>query len=203
MELTTTETKKGRINVLADGEYLFTVPAFIWYTSALCGKTEAEPEELEALRQTGEAADAYEKGLRLLGQRAHSRTELKRKLRVKYGEDAVEAALARLEESGLIDDAAFAASLAEELYRRKAYAPERVLRELVHRGVDAQTAKNAVSALDIDKKQGIIEIINKMHLPERPTKKDADRLIRRLLSAGYTLGEIREVVTISEEENFD
>ncbi len=46
MELTTTFTKKGRINVLADGEYQFTVPAFIWYASSLCGETEAEPEEL-------------------------------------------------------------------------------------------------------------------------------------------------------------
>ena len=198
MELTTTTTKKGRINVIADGEYQFTVPAFIWYASSLCGETEAEPEELEALRLEGESSDAYEKALRLLGQRAHGEAELKRKLRQKYSPAAVESAMVKLRESRLVDDAAFADALAEELYRRKAWAPERILQELLSRGIDAETAKNAANGIDIDRKQGIIDIISKTRLPERPTRKDADRLIRRLLNAGYSMGEIREVVSFSE-----
>ena len=198
MELTTTFTKKGRINVLADGEYQFTVPAFIWYASSLCGEAEAEPEELEALRLEGEISDAYEKALRLLGQRAHGEAELKRKLRQKYAPAAVDAAMEKLRESRLVDDAAFADALAEELYRRKAWAPERILQELLSRGIDAETAKNAVNGLDIDRKQGIIDIISKMRLPDAPTKKDVDRLLRRLLAAGYSMREIREVVEISD-----
>ena len=38
-----------------------------------------------------------------------------------------------------------------------------------------------------------------MHLPERPAKKDVDRLLRRLLNAGYTMREIREVISFSED----
>ncbi len=199
MELTTSTTKKGRINILTDGEYQFTVPAFIWYRSPLCGQTAAEPEELEELHAEGQAADAYEKALRLLGNRAHAETELRQKLKRDYPAHAVEAAVARLNEAGLLDDAAFAETLAEELYRRKRYAPPRILQELTHRGVDAETAKNAVNGLDIDRKQGIIDIIEKMRLPEHPTRKETDRLLRRLLAAGYTMREIREAVEITEE----
>lgn len=199
MELTTTTTKQGRINVLADGEYQFTVPAFIWYASSLCGETEAGPEELEALRLLGQQSDAYEKALRLLGQRAHSEAELRRKLRQKYRGEATEAAIERLKENGLVDDVSFAQALAEELYRRKAYAPERIRMELLSRGVDAETAKNTANGLDINKKEGIIEIINKMHLPERPTQKDVQRMLRRLLNAGYSMREIRDAVEISEQ----
>ena len=203
MELSTTTTKKGRINVVADGEYQFTVPAFIWYRSALCGETEASPEALEELRLLGEQADAYEKAVRLLSFRAHSEAELRRKLRPGFSDDAIEAAMEKLRENGLVDDAAYAEALAEELFRRKAWAPERIRKELISRGIDAETAKNAANGLDINRKQGIIDIISKMHLPPVLTKKDADRLIRRLLNAGYSMREIKEVVSFSEEENFD
>ena len=203
MELSTTTTKKGRINIHADGEYQFTVPAFIWYASPLCGKTEILPEELEELRLSGQQCEAYDKALRLLGQRAHSTEELRRKLRQKYPADAVENTLQTLTENGLVDDVSFAEALAEELSRRKSYAPERIRLELCRRGIDAETAKNAVKSIDINKKEGIIEIINKLHLPERPTHKDVQRLIRRLLNAGYSMREIREVVTFSEEEKYN
>ena len=203
MLLTTTTTKKGRINVHADGEYMFTVPAFVWYRSTLSGQKEADAEALDALRAEGLAYDAYEKGLRLLGNRAHGTAELRRKLRLDYPAEAAEAAVEKLSEAGLLNDEAYAEALAEELSRRKHWAPERILRELTQRGIDAGTAKNAAFGLDINKKQGIIDIITKMHLPQHPTKKDADRLIRRLLSAGYSMHEIREVISFSEENEID
>ena len=203
MELTTSTTKKGRINVLADGEYQFTVPAFIWYASSFCGQTQITPEELEELRLQGEQADAYDKALRLLAVRAHGEAELKRKMRQQYSAEAIDSALEKLRENGLVDDAAFASALAEERLRRKSWSPERIRQDLLSRGIDAETAKNAVNGLDIDRKKGIIDIISKMHLPDSPTRKDADRLIRRLLNAGYSMREIREVVLFSEEENFD
>lgn len=200
MEISTTTAKSGRINIHADGEYLFTVPALIWYASPLSSKPYADEEELFALKALGEEHDAYEKALRLLSMRAHGEKELKRKLRQKYSEEASDSAIIKLTENGLIDDEKFAADLAEELSRRKSYSPERIKNELINRGIDRETAKNAANALDIDKKEGIINIINKLHLPESPTKKDVDRLLRRLLTAGYTMSEIRDVISFSGEE---
>ena len=200
MELSVTETKKGRINLFADGEYQFTVSAFVWLRSPLFGKSEADEEALAALKSESVLHDAYEKALRLLARRAHGTAELRRKLRQTCPAEAADAAIARLEENGLLDDSAFALQLAEELSRRKAYAPERIRMELQKRGIDAETAKKAVNGIDINKKDGIIDIIRKAHLPDSPTKKDADRLVRRLLAAGYTMRDIREVVSFSYED---
>lgn len=200
MEISVTTAKSGRINIHADGEYLFTVPALIWYASPLCSQNEADEEELYALRALGEEHDAYEKALRLLSMRAHGEKELKMKLRQKYSEEAANSAVNKLNEIGLIDDEKFAFDYAEELFRRKNYSPERIKNELINRGIDRETAKNAANALDIDKKAGIINILNKIRLPESPTKKDIDRLLRRLLAAGYSMREIREVISFSQEE---
>ena len=87
MEITTTATKKGRINVNADGEYRFTVPAFIWAESALYEGCEADEDDLAALREQATAFEAEEAAVRLLACRAHSERELTLKLRRKYPAD--------------------------------------------------------------------------------------------------------------------
>lgn len=200
MEITTATTKRNRINVYADGEYLFTVPAFVWFSSSLCARTQAEPPELEALKTEGQLFDAEDKALRLLGVRAHSERELERKLRQAYAPEIISAVVEKLRNNGILDDEKFAFAYAEELQRRKNFSADRIRNELFIKGIDREIAENAVNALDIDKNTSIIKILNKMHLPENPTKKDVDRLMRRLLNAGYSMGEIREAISFSQED---
>ena len=201
MELSTTVTKKGRINVSADGEYLFTVPASIWYRSPLSSKTEADAEELEDLKAEGFFADAEEKAMRLLSLRAHSEGELRRKLARTVPGETADAVIEELREKGYLDDEAFARDLAEELFRRKAYGPERIRMELLNRGISAAVVTKTLESLDIDKNTGIINSIRKMHLPETLTKKEADKVIRRLLNAGYSLADVREALDFTPMED--
>ena len=200
MELSTTVTKKGRINVLADGEYSFTVPAFIWYRSPLSSSLEAQPEELEALKAEGAYADAEDRALRLLSERAHSERELRTKLLRFCDPATADAVLSSLEGKGYLNDEAFAEGYAEELVRRRFYGPERVRAELLRKGISAALAEKTLESLDIDKNAGIINIIRKMHLPETLTKKEADRVVRRLLSAGYSISDVREALDFSPED---
>ena len=199
MEITTTATKKGRINVNADGEYRFTVPAFIWAQSPLYEGCEADEDALEALRERAAAFEAEEAAVRLLSYRAHSEKELMLKLRRKFPADVAAAAAAAMREKGYLDDEAFAAALAEELSRVKRFAPARIVSELLRRGVDKEIAENAVSALDIDENTGIIELITKMRLPEEPSEKEVARAMRRLLAAGYSWSEIRRALSYRED----
>ena len=201
MEISTKTGKNGKIHVHADGEYRFTVPAFIWYGSGLYEGAEADEETLAALEETGEREQAYERALRLLSMRAHSETELRRKLRERCSAAAAADAVARCRGAGLINDAVFAETYARELYERKFYAPARILQALYERGVDKKTAEAAIETLAIDDSSAIINIINKMHLPETLTRKDLDRLLRRLQSAGYTMGQIRQAVQFSYPED--
>lgn len=198
MIIETKSLKNGKIKIIADGEELFTVPAVIWYSSRFHDGDDVNSEELSELKAQGDSSMAFESGMRMLSLRAHSESELKRKLSAKYPPPAVKNAIQRLKDSGLIDDEKYAFLLAEELYRRKAYAPKRIEAELKNRGIDSIYIENAINALDIDAKIGIIKVIEKYHLSEDSTPKEKDRVIRRLLGMGYSFSDISKYISIYE-----
>lgn len=194
MIITTTTAKSGRINIFADGEYRFTVPASVWFSLSYSQEDEISEEELSGLKIRGDSSCAFENALRYLSNRAHSSKELEMKLKRKYCDEAVDYALTKCEELNLLDDEKFAVMLAEELSERKKYAPKRIVSELVARGIKREIAENAVNMLDKDVKNSIIDIIGKMRLSDNPTEKEKNRAIRKLLNMGYSLSEIRKYI---------
>lgn len=200
MIIETKQIKNGKIKIYADGEELFTVPAVIWYSSRFHDGDDVADEELSGLKSQGDSFCAFESGMRMLSLRAHSEYELKQKLRMKYPSEAVNSAIKRLKSSGLIDDEKFSFMLAEELQERKGYAPKRILMELKNRGISDAFAENAVNSLDIDTKIGIIKIIEKYALTEKSSRKEKDRVIRRLLNMGYSFSDISKYISIYEQD---
>lgn len=198
MIITTTTAKSGRINIFADGEYCFTVPASVWFSMNYSQEDEISEEELSGLKIRGDSSCAFENALRYLSNRAHSLKELEMKLKRKYCDEAVDYALTKCEELGLLDDERFAEMFAEELSSRKKYAPKRIVSELVSRGITREIAENAVNMLDKDVKNSIIDIIGKMSLSEHPTEKEKNRVIRKLLNMGYSLNDIKKQLNFTE-----
>ena len=194
MELTTKQGKNGKINLFTDGEFRFAVSAFVYHSFPYRDGDEITEEDLNELQKTSDAEKAHESALRSLTARAHGEKELLRKLRQKYDAEAAESAVERCREAGLINDAAYAADLAEELYRRKAFSPERIRRELEQRGVDKKIADEAISALDIDRDSGIIQILEKMRITDDSPDKDKARAVRRLINAGYSFPEAKRAM---------
>ncbi|MEM6333560.1 MAG: regulatory protein RecX [Planctomycetota bacterium] len=101
------------------------------WTDELAARVAGAVEEDKAIR------DAMAR----LNRRALSRRDLDRKLRER-GHEAVAraAALDRLTELGLIDDAAYGAALADEVVRRKAAGPRLVEQKLRAKGVSGDVA---------------------------------------------------------------
>lgn len=199
MIISITPSKKNKIKIYADGEFQFTVESVIWYSSRFRGGDIVTSEELAELKRKSELHEAFESGLRMLSLRAHSKYELKVKLRHKYSEDAVQEALERLEDTGLIDDEKFASLLAAELYEKKRFAPPRILSELKNRGLSSEIAQNAVNSLDIDAEIGIIKVIEKAGLTSDSSPKEKSRIIRRLLSMGYSYPEISKYIYMEQD----
>lgn len=195
MELSTTLNKNGRINIHTDGEFRFAVSAFVYRSFPYRDGDDVTEEALAELKTADDAERAHESALRMLTARAHGEKELYRKLRQKYDAQAAQSAVDRCKEAGLIDDAAFAADLAQALLARKGWSPDRVKTELLFRGVDRETAENAISALDIDRDSGIIMLLEKMRVTDDSPEKDKARAIRRLLNAGYSIHEIRKHIS--------
>ncbi len=191
MTVTTTTAKSGKINLYTDGEYRFSVPAEVWFANAYRDGDEIEEEELAALQTAADSVFAYENALRLLSMRAHSEKELYDKLKRKYKAAAAKQAVEKCRELGFINDEQFASLLADELVRRKHYAPKRVENELISRGIDRQIAQSVACTLDIDEKISIMDIIDKF-VPNdtKPDAKTKKRIINRLLRLGYTPHEV-------------
>ena len=198
MNIETKTAKSGKIRIYADGEFLFTVNAVLWYSSPFYGKSELTQEDLDLLKAQSEISFAYESALRMLSLRAHSQYEIKNKLLRKFSAEAVTITLEKLIKSGLTDDEKFAVLLAKELYENKAYAPKRIQAELKNRGISGEYIQNAINTLDINEETSIISVIEKLKISEESTEKEKARAVRRLLNMGYSFYDITKYISVYE-----
>ena len=136
--------------------------------------------------------------LKLLGGRAHSTGELRDKLRRRAERaGAVEEVLARLKESGYLNDQRFAEGFAAARLANDKLGRARVIRDLRQRRVAPALAERTVQRLyqDVNEERLIEDWIRrKYRLASRenlfPEDKDLAAAYRRLLHAGFRSGEI-------------
>lgn len=109
---------------------------------------DAWTDELAARVDEALAIDkAMRDGMSRLNRRAMSRRDLDMKLREKgHSAEARAAALDRLAELGVIDDAAYGAALAEETVRRKGAGPRLVEQKLRAKGLEGDQARRLADA---------------------------------------------------------
>ena len=133
-------------------------------------------------------ADAYQLGIRLVGLRAHSEAELRRKLlRRGCPEEEVETALRRLRGQGYLDDEAFARAL---VARRSAERGPRVIAaELAAKGVDRHLAAAALGEVDRER-----QLEAARRLAARSPALDPRRLAARMHRRGLAVDVIREAL---------
>lgn len=90
---------------------------------------------------------ARERLLYALDRRLHSERELREKLYSKYPEDIIDSAIEELTELGLIDDFKFALAFAQNRKEVKNKGPYLVKSELLSKGVDRETADEAIKSV--------------------------------------------------------
>ena len=106
---------------------------------------ELSPVVLDRLRELADIEAAARAALRAIARRAHARVDLTRRLvQRQHPPAAVEAALARLAEHGLLDDARFAEQFAARRARR-GRGPARIIYDLLAQGVERRTAEAALA----------------------------------------------------------
>jgi len=135
-----------RVNVFVDGEFAIGVGLSTITKIGLYIGKELSAEEFAKLEQTESGDKAYLAALRFLEARPRSVAEVRTRLgRKDYAPEAIDAAIARLAELELLDDAAFARYWVEN---RKAYRPRGAgaLRdELRRKGIDADVAAEVLN----------------------------------------------------------
>lgn len=98
-----------RVNVYLDGAFAFGASRMLILARGLARGKELAPEEIEALRRDDDVEKAFGSALNLLSYRPRSRAEIEGYFRrKKVDPEVANAAVARLERSGLLDDDEFA-----------------------------------------------------------------------------------------------
>ncbi len=194
MELTAIEPRRHRlVQLYLDGEAAVKLDAATAQEARLRVGMELDDEELHELLQKSDTARAKEKALYLLEHRPHAKRELERKLSRTVGEEAAQAAADRMEELGLVDDADYAARLAQEL-ARKGYAFSRTVQELVRRGVDRELAQEAAREASPDPEEAIRRLIQRKYERRLGDEKGRRQTAAALQRLGYRWEEIRSAL---------
>lgn len=151
------------------------------------------PDAVDARRPDEPAADPVDVArtivLRMLTARPCSRAELAAELRKRrVPEDAAETVLARFDDVGLVDDAAFAAGWVERQRRTRGLSRRALATELRRRGVAAEAAAEAVAVVsDDDERERAAALVarklSSVRTLDRP--KQVNRLVGMLARKGY------------------
>lgn len=132
---------------------------------------------------------AMERAGRLLAIRSRSRVEMVERLAdAGFDAEVVARTVDRLEELGLVDDAAFARTWIEERARTKRRSPSVLLEELGAKGVDPEIAAAALAEAGPDEVVQATEVAARLlrrHTHE-PLKEQAARLMTALLRRGFS-----------------
>ncbi len=156
------------------------------------------------MTQKSERIKAEAKAFRLLTRRAHSEKELRAKLTaVPFSKDIVDDVVDKCFRLGYLNDEVFAKQRARSLALNRLFGDLKISADLKERGVSSEILQGTIIQIDseIDEMGRIRKLIEKRRRANETLLSDERqkaRLIRNLLSRGFSLALIRK--TINEEE---
>lgn len=201
MKLTVQQGKKDKIHILIDGEYTTTVDSLYFGTCGYRNNQDLSEEELQEFLSAVNVRRAFNKAANYLSYRDHSEKEILMKLRTAGFEDeASHKAISRLRELRMLNDERFAEMYANELFRRKKFSRRRILQELSLKGIDRETAENALEALDIDANECIIELLQTKFRGKFSDEKGKQRTVAALSRMGYSYSDIKSAMSEAGSE---
>jgi recX family len=194
-------TKKGRYALMVDGEFAFSLHRDTFLLCPWLQKgAEVSPERLETLRQEDELRSARERALDLLSAAEQTSGTLRQKLLRWYGEEAVEAAVLRMEELGLINDLDYGRRYAADAVNLRGWPRRRIAMELQKKGIPAEVIEEALA--DITEETEIETACRLLEGPYRGRLRDRrerDKVKAALQRRGFSYEVIRQAVSRAME----
>src|SRR6266487_550012 len=137
--------------------------------------------------------ELYEYAVGALGRRMRAIAELKRLLRkrvdadTEIGKTLVELVIRRLKDQGYLNDAKYAAAYSSFRRDNEKFGRRRVLTELKVKGVHGEVIEKAIDAAfaEVDEEKQAREYLRRKRLKKPDNEKDAARIFRHLMRAGF------------------
>jgi len=203
MKITAIQPQKlraDRVNLQVDGEFRLALAAELVVTEHLHVGDEIDAARLEALEARDRGWKARDAALSLLSHRARSSAELERRLRRKgFEPEMAESTVERMEALGMVDDASFAESFVRDRVRLRPHGRRRLAQELRAKGVDEDTARDAIEQVMAREEASEIDLARAAAARWKPRPGEEPERARRRLHAflarrGFGGDVVREVV---------
>lgn len=191
--LTTQQRNPNRVNVFLDGAFAFGLAAMT-AVSLRIGQT-LTTAEIEKLQQADELENAKQSAIRYIGYRPRSTAEVRTHLRQKgFADTAVAQACERLQEVGLLDDAAFAHYWVEQRETFKPRSQMALRQELQQKGVSREIIESVLTTVDetdTARQAAQKQVARWQRLPEAEFKQTLSSYLQR---RGFSYDLIKQIV---------
>ncbi|MEO0079149.1 MAG: RecX family transcriptional regulator [candidate division WOR-3 bacterium] len=191
-----------RISVYLDGAFAFSISQELASELGLKKGLAIDRQRLEELIQKERLRKCQDYALLLLSYRARTKAELAGRLERKgYPKEVVSAVVGRLEELGLLDDAAFARAFTEDRINIGHKGKWRVRAELMKRGVDRKEIEAALKEAPDETEAARMVVQHYQSRYRRLDPKTRKRRLYGLLARrGFSTETIQTVLGIEESE---
>lgn len=187
--ITDIRRERGKFHIIINGGEEVVVPAPLFRERPLDVGEAIDLEEYDHWLMVRQYRAALDRAVAFLASRARSRREVEaRLLQSGYRPCTVEMVLYKLERERLLDDGDFARQWVEARANRN-LGRNRIARELRDKGVSAEEAEAALTAIDEDDQlEAAVQLAEKSlrrAKPDEPIAKTAQRVVAMLLRRGY------------------
>jgi regulatory protein len=152
-------------------------------------------------REPLDEAALYEYAVKSLGRQMRTVVELKRLMRRRVeegevGETKVASVVARLKEAKYLDDPAFASTYTRLRQENQRFGKRRVEQELARKGIQRELVASTVETAyaEVNEEELVRSYIARKRLKKPADEKETARVIRRLVTGGFSIGTILKVL---------
>lgn len=186
--------RKGLSALYIDGEFAMKLDTEVLIACRFDVGREIGDEELHECIEASDTKRCKDKAMWLISYRDHSRSELFNKLKRDYRDEICEAAVARLEELGLIDDERFARRYTADLINVKHLSERGIRQKLREKGIDRDLIDEVMDEYVIDEEDQIRTIIEKKYARSLADEKGQRRCANALARLGFSYSGIKSVM---------
>ena len=143
----------------------------------------------------------HEYAVKSLGRRMRSESELRRLMHAKVereetGAAKINSVIARLKEYGYLDDTAFAENYTQLRQQNEKFGARRVTQELNRKGIAKQTVTDTVESkyAEVSEEALAREHLERKRIRKPENEKETARVMRRLITAGFSPGVIYKIL---------
>lgn len=198
-QISVQKRRENRRNIFLDGVFAFGCNINVIARFKLREGMKLSDEQLREIQLGAVKQECFDKAMRYLQTRLHSRSELQKKLkRQEWGDAVIDAVLEDLTRMQYLDDARFAKTKALSAAEHKKHGKRRAFVELIKSGVKNDIAARALE--DVYEPRDSTRVARELAMKQRARLIKLDPLVARrrlfgmLQRRGFEYDEIRPVI---------